>query len=108
MWENIEKPIFTKSNDNEGRTYITAYAHPNSQAVVSIGEKNVIIDGTVKLELRVGKSQFGEQIIFSFIRDGKIELTKRRTKFDIIEFYLPKELGIDFIKKAVEHFEQHK
>lgn len=96
------KPVFTTKVDKQKRIYFTAYSNIKSNAVVSIGQDNAVIEGNPKINLRVGKSIHGNELVFELLRTGKIIYKTKNSKHDSIEIYMPLEVGIQFLQQTLE------
>ena len=103
MNENMlpEKPIFTKKTDDSGREYFTAYANKITNCVVSHGDKNLVLKGNPKINLRIGESVFDDEIFIELLCMGEVRATKKNSDYDTVEIYFPKGFGLDFFKKFI-------
>lgn len=100
------KPVFTGKVDEQKRIYLTAYSNITSNAVVSLDDENVIVEGNPKINLRLGSSEHGEELIFELLRTGEVTKASKNSKHDTIEIYLPMAAGLSFLKEAITFFEQ--
>jgi len=100
------KTVFAKKVDDKQREYYTAYSNHTSKAVVHLKNQNIIIEGNPKISVRIGKSKFGEEVIFELLRTGTIETTKKRTGYDSVEIYLPKDKGIKFLEETLKFLKE--
>ena len=102
------RPVFTKTVDKDGHVWLIAYANTPSRAVVSLKEfqKNLIVNGNPAIALRLGDSQFGEELIFEVFRKQNdiLQRTPKRTNHDLIECYYPKASGLEFFEQTLKYF----
>lgn len=104
QFEMPEKPVFSRQKQKD-LVFLSAYSNKLSEAVVSMDGKNVKLSGNPKMVLRLGNSQFGDQLVFEFLIKEKKEEFKKRSDWDSIEWYLPIEY-LSFLKDALNFFEQ--
>lgn len=109
MSEDIkfDKPVFTKKTDDKGREYFTAYANKKTNCVISLGKNNYVVEGNPKINMRLGKSKFDEEIFIELLKVGKIKKTNKQSNYDSIEIYFPKDFGLQFLKDAIKYFEDN-
>jgi len=102
----LKSPYFYIDTDNQGHKFLKAFANIPASAVISLKEmgKNLIVRGNFKLSIRIGKSKFGQEVIFELLRfqDVKVEEALKNTHHDSVEIYLPQERGILFLEEAID------
>ena len=103
--EPFDKPIFAIGRDKEGREYLNAFSNIKSCSVISLEDKNIIVEGNPKIKLRIGESKFGNEMVFELIKTGGIKESAKRSKHDTVEIYLPLKFGLEFLKDTVKFFE---
>jgi len=101
-----QKPIFNEAEDAKGNKYKKAYSNIVGDCVVTVRGKNLHFKGRSNLFMRDGKSKFGDELCFYF-KIEKLESEYETTsKHECVEFYLPKEFGLEFLENAIKHFKE--
>lgn len=98
-WKNT---FYRKDTDKEGRIYHNFYFRDTTEAVTAIEGINKSYYGTAKVVLREGESSFGEQMVFMFLFNGQNSKYCGKSKHNTIEWYLPKDKGINFLFEVME------
>ena len=62
-------------------------------------------DENNKYDLEERTAKFGEEIIIELLCDGTVAKAPKRSKYDTVEIYFPKEAGIKFFRDALDKFE---
>jgi len=95
-----------KTKDNEGREYHKVFYHTTINACIALGQQNIIIPVRINIGLRRGNSHFNEEVVFQLIQDGDIKKQpyNKTSPENHIEFYLPKEDGINLFKNCLIQF----
>jgi hypothetical protein len=104
-YPNPDKFVFNRNNDIKGRLYMNGYPNILSNCNVGINGKNMAFKGKPKIFTRHGESEFGEELVFSFLIEKPITEYKINSKHNVLEFYLPKDKGIQFLKEYIAFLE---
>ena len=102
------KPVFAKKMNKGGLDFYTIYSNTKSNAVISIGGQNLVLEGQPAINLRLGNSKFGEEIIFELIinKDSPPRILKGNSKTDKVEIYLLKDIGLKVLEMAIKRFKE--
>ena len=96
---------------HNGCHYVKTFAGRKSEAVIScsrINKDNLVLKGEPKLSFRLGESRFGEQLVFEFLVEKSVPIRclEKRSEYDTLEWYLPLEEGLKYLKEATRHLEE--
>jgi len=95
--------IFNENQDTQGNIYKNAYSNKKIPCIISIAGKNILVNGKLKIFTRNGVSGFGKELGFVFhISDIEKEYSAN-SKQEVVEFYLPEEVGIKFLEDTLEY-----
>jgi len=98
-------------NTDSKQIFLNFYSNIVSDATFTIQKEELkIIEylGNPNIVLRLGKSEFGEQMIFEYkvVKNQKEYKSASTNPFEKLEYYLPKEQGIKFLKFVLEMIEK--
>ena len=87
-----------------GVEYTNYRATKTARALCCVGDNRIVIIGKPKITKTKGSIKFGEEIQFSLTcKKGFSKIESRNpSEWDTIEINLPKELGLELIKKVYE------
>lgn len=106
---DYNKPVFAIKVDAHGRTYFTGYANMETKAVISLFDKNYIVTGNPKINLRKGNSTHGDEIIIEMLQtDTTVTETPKNSTYNNIEIYFPESIGVEFLKEFIKFIEDVK
>lgn len=105
-YPNPDKFVFISNIDDKGRIYFNGYPNIKTNAVVSFGGKNQEFSGKPKIFTRIGESDFGEELVFSFLIEGLNKEYDSNSDHKTIEFYLPKDKGIEFLEELLKNLKE--
>jgi len=97
--------VQNKNKDGKGNYYRNSYLNQDAEAVICVDGKNQVFKGNPKIVLRKGASKFGNQILFQFLINKKVEEYKANSKHDVLEFYFSEKDGMEFLKDTIKFFE---
>lgn len=100
-----KSPVFTHNTDKAGRIFKSAYSNIVTNIVFMRDGKNYVMPVKPYITERHGDSQFGEEIILSFIKVGEAKEYPANSPYETIEAYLPREFGLKFLRDALDFFE---
>lgn len=95
---------FKIKKDKDGRTYYTGYANKTTNAVISLNDVNLIVEGNPKINIRDGDSRYGEELIIELLRTGSVIQTPKKSNYDSIEIYFPKNEGLQLIERFIDFY----
>jgi len=107
-YPNPDRFIFQENKDTKGKRFLNGYPNIRTNCNVAFKDKNMVFKGKPKIFVRNGESEFGEEIGFSFLIEGVITDYKVNSIHDCVEFYLPKDKGIQFLKEFIKFLEEKK
>lgn len=99
----FDRPVYTKVSDKQGRTYKIAYSNLPSEAIDATGGKIVVLGGEPSIFVREGNSKHGEQLVFCLEHAVVKEVKDKSGVGKVLEMYLPKEFGLEFLFNAVKY-----
>lgn len=97
-------PVFTEKEDVKKRKYFTGYANKTTKAVMCFKGKNIVFSGNPKINMRLGESDFGDELFVEFLITDVEESYDSKSKTDGIEIYFPIDEGITFFEQAINYF----
>lgn len=101
------KIIHTKSIDKKGRIYYKTYFNKGGQAVLCDKGFNKSFEGTPNVFMQLGDSKYGDELVLSFNIKEYLDLYPTEAR-ESIEFYLPLNEGLEFMKRAINFIELNK
>lgn len=97
--------VFNTDTDEQGLEYKNAYSNQEIPCIVSINGKNLECRGHLKLFTKKGeKSSYGEELGIVFQVREVIDEYDPDTDHETVEFYLDKDIGLNFLEKTLKHF----
>lgn len=97
--------VFRTFKDSSGRKYVNCYANAETEATITVNGRVLVLKGTPKIVLRRGSSVYGEQFLFQFLVKEVKQEYDAKTEHETVEFYLPAEEGLSFLKESVQYLE---
>jgi hypothetical protein len=73
--------------------------------IVAIDGKNIEIPVRPNITARHGESKYGDELVVQLVVVGEPREYPKKSPEKHIEFYLPKEFGIKFLKDTISFFE---
>jgi len=98
--------IFNREIDEKENIYKKAYSNILTDCIVCINGKNIHCKGRLNLFTRKGKSKFGEELGIYFKIEAIVDSYKSESVHNVVEVYLPKEKGIDFLTQALTYIKK--
>lgn len=105
-YPNPDKFIFVNNVDGQGRTYFNGYPNIKTNAIFCNNGVNLEFSGKPNVFTRVGESVFGEELVFSFLIEKENKEYKASSKHNVMEFYLPKDKGIEFLEELLKKLKE--
>jgi hypothetical protein len=93
--------VFNKEVDNKENIFVKCFSNIETNAVVSINGKNIVVKGNPKISARIGNSKFGNELLFEFLIKEKISEYDSHSTYKSLEYYLPLEEGIKFLEESL-------
>jgi len=99
------EPIYRRKVDSGGREYLTGYSCINSKCCIAIGDKEYVVSGQPKINVRRGPSKNGNELFFEHYVDKVVKKKASHSKHDTIEIYLPLRNGLKLIDGFLNYLE---
>ena len=94
---------FNKNNDLKKNTYLNCYSNIDTDTIIALNGTNFELKGIQKIVVREGGSKFGNQLLFQFLVKEKINEYKSNSIYPTIEFYLPLDVGVEFLEQSLKY-----
>jgi len=104
----MEEPIYRRKIDSGGREYLTGYSCITTNAAIAIGDKEYVISGQPKINLRRGPSKNGNELFFEHYVDKIVKKKPSHSRHDTIEIYMPMRNGIELIDGFLSFLEERR
>ena len=97
--------VFNGNWDGKENSYLNCYSNIETNAVICDKNINTVFKGNPKIVVRKGKSTFGNEMLFQFLIKKEVEQYPANSDYKVIEYYLPLEEGVEFLKNSIKFIE---